>query len=265
MLKLSEKLLMFDLKSIKEIILEKTGIDLSYYRDSYLERRIRVRMRKSGFSNFFNYIEKLESDFEERKKFIDEIGINVSYFFRNKTTFEEIRRLIIPELRNRKTIYIWSAGCASGEEPYSLAIILNEEKIENYKILATDIDSEIIEKAKEGIYSPDKFIETPKEFIEKYFSKINEKYKIVEYLKKNITFFLHDVIKKPPLFNFDLVLCRNVVIYFIKDKQKIVFENLYNSLKKGGFLVLGKTEFLPFEFNDKFDYISKSERILKKL
>lgn len=264
MLKLLKKLSMFDLKSIREIILEKTGIDLSYYRDSYLERRIKARMRKSGFSNFFDYMEKLETDLEERKKFIDEVGINVSYFFRNKNTFEEIKNLIIPELRDKKTIYIWSAGCASGEEPYSLAIILNEEKIKNYKIFATDIDSEIIEKAKDGTYSPDKFIETPKEIIEEYFIKINGKFKVVENLKRNITFFIHDVIKKPPLLNFDLVLCRNVIIYFVKEKQKIVYENLYNSLKKGGFLVLGKTEFLPLEFIDKFEYISKTERILKK-
>ncbi|MEN3044160.1 MAG: protein-glutamate O-methyltransferase CheR [Candidatus Hydrothermales bacterium] len=256
---------MYNLKAIKELILEKTGIDLSYYRDNYLERRIRARMRKNNLTNFNSYIEKLEIDIEERKKFIDEIGINVSYFFRNKSTFEQIKNIVFPHLKIKERVYIWSAGCASGEEPYSIAILLKEEGIETYKIYATDIDNEVLEKAKEGIYGPDKFIETPIELKNKYFVKIEGNFKISEDLKKNITFFFHDITKKPPLLNFDLVLCRNVIIYFIKEKQRVIFENLYSSLKRDGFLVLGKTEFLPFEFLDKFEYVSKTERILKKI
>ncbi|MEN3045717.1 MAG: protein-glutamate O-methyltransferase CheR [Candidatus Hydrothermales bacterium] len=256
---------MYNLKQVKELIFEKTGIDLSYYRDNYLERRLRVRMRKNNLNDISLYIEKLENDEEERKKFINEIGINVSYFFRNKSTYDQIKSLVLPDLKMRGKIYIWSAGCASGEEPYSVAILMKEEGIEGYKIYATDIDNEALEKAKMGIYEPDKLIETPGELIKKYFEKINNKFKISEELKKNINFFFHDITKKPPLTNFDLVLCRNVIIYFVKEKQKLVFENLYLSLKKNGFLILGKTEFLPFEFLDRFEYVSKVERILRKI
>ena len=265
MLKSLRKPLMYDLKPIKEIILEKVGIDLSYYRESYLERRIKVRMRKSESKTIEEYIEKLQTDETERKNFIDEIGINVSYFFRNKSTFDKIRKMVFPELKNRGTIYIWSAGCAMGEEPYSLAILLREENISNYKIFATDIDTEIIKKAKEGIYTKDKFIETPDHIIKNYFNEINGKFKIFETIKRNVTFLIHDIIKDPPFTSFDLVLCRNVVIYFIKEKQTKVFENLYRSLKKGGYLVLGKTEFLPMEFYNKFEYVDRSERILRRI
>jgi len=256
---------MYDLKPIRKIILEKANIDLSYYRESYIERRIRVRMRKSRSKTIEEYIEKLKTDEIERKNFIDEIGINVSYFFRNKSTFDKIRKIIFPELRKRENVYIWSAGCAMGEEPYSLAILLKEENIPNYKIFATDIDTEIIEKAKEGIYTKDKFVETPEDIVKNYFNELDGKFKISENIKKNVTFLIHDIIKDPPFTSFDLILCRNVVIYFIKKKQVKVFENLYKSLKKGGYLVLGKTEFLPMEFYDKFEYVDKVERILRKL
>ncbi len=192
-------------------------------------------------------------------------SINVYYFFRNKETFDRIRKLIFPEFKKKETVYIWSAGCAAGEEPYSITILLKEENITNYKIFATDIDTEAIKKAKEGIYTIDKFIETPEYIIKNYFNKINSGFKILETLKNNVIFLIHDIIKEPPLNSFDLVLCRNVVIYFIKEKQIKVFENLYKSLKRGGCLVLGKTEFLPMEFYDKFEYIDKKERILRKV
>ncbi len=173
MLKLLKKPSMQELKRIKEIILYQRGIDLSFYRETYLIRRVRVRMRKRRIWDIEEYLKKLEKDENEQREFINEIGINVSSFFRNRKTFEKIKQIVLPELRKKKKILIWSAGCAMGEEPYSLAILLREENINNYKIIATDSDSEVIKKAKEGVYTKEKVEEIPVKFLKKYFFKIN--------------------------------------------------------------------------------------------
>ncbi|MBC7319943.1 protein-glutamate O-methyltransferase CheR [bacterium] len=227
-------------KKIKELI----GIDLDGYKDEQIKRRVKILMDRVGAHNFLSFYKAIEKDQQLRKDFIDKVTINVSEFFRNTDQFDLLKNKIIPELRNRfKKLSIWSAGCSYGNEPYSVAIILDELGIREFNMLATDIDMEALKKAKEGIYKLEELKNITEERLKRYFTKLdNDHYKISDRIRLSVRFEYLDLLKDKYPKGMHLILCRNVIIYFTQEAKDGVFRKLAESLEEDGILFLGNTE-----------------------
>jgi len=234
-----------DYKYLKRKIFEKSNIDLNAYKPRQMQRRIRELSEKMGFSTLRKYWHFLENNSREYEKFLDHITINFSEFFRDPDRFRELEKRVLPELlKERLNLRIWSAACATGEEPYSLAIILEEKypQVVN-RILATDVDETALRKAELGIYDKThlKNISLPR--LNRYFTREKDKFKVKMRIKKRVKFKKLNLLKDEfPKQFFHLILCRNVIIY-LEDKPKdTLIAKLHSSLKKGGILFLGGTE-----------------------
>ncbi|EJP6470982.1 protein-glutamate O-methyltransferase CheR [Clostridium sporogenes] len=234
-----------DLEYFEEWVLKDFGINLKAYKQNQLQRRILSLMSRVGVNSVEEYINLLKKDNDQRIKFLDFITINVSEFFRNPEIFDELEKKIKIELLNNTSgsLKIWSAACSIGAEPYSLSIIMDEiSPNKKHKIIATDLDMTILQRAKEGIYAQAEIKNVKKERIEKYFTKEGEKYKIKSSIKNVVTFKKHDLILDNYEKDFDLIVCRNVVIYFNQDIKDNIYKKFSESLKKGGLLFVGATE-----------------------
>ncbi|KOR25945.1 MULTISPECIES: CheR family methyltransferase [unclassified Clostridium] len=234
-----------DLEYFEEWVLKDFGINLKAYKQNQLQRRILSLMSRVGVNSVEEYINLLKKDKDQRIKFLDFITINVSEFFRNPEIFDELEKKIKIELLNNTSgsLKIWSAACSIGAEPYSLSIIMDEiSPNKKHKIIATDLDMTILQRAKEGIYAQAEIKNVKKERIEKYFTKEGEKYKIKSSIKNVVTFKKHDLILDNYEKDFDLIVCRNVVIYFNQDIKDNIYKKFSESLKKGGLLFVGATE-----------------------
>lgn len=264
-----------DFTLLKRKIFHDTSLDCHQFKDNYLKRRIGVRMRARGMENHWEYMRLLSKDPTEYDNFLKDITINVTQFFRDPQVFQLIEEEIMPLIilnkveKNRRVIRIWSAGCASGEEPYSLAIIMREllgEEFDNFilTIQGTDIDQGSLVTARDGKYLPDQVENVKLEYLNRYFQFDGDLYIISEDIKDMVRFRNNDLFSGRKGANFDLVLCRNVLIYFTRDMQKALFKQFYNSLNMHGYLVIGKTETLVGEVTEKFEVINTRERIYKK-
>lgn len=219
-------------------------INLEAYKYNQLHRRILSLMSRVGAHDFDDYVILLKNDSMQRQKFLDFITINVTEFFRNPELFNQLSDIlnnnVLPENDNLK---IWSAACSTGAEPYSLAMILDSAKIKRrFKIIATDIDSTILKKAEKGEYAKAELRNISNEYISKYFNVVNDNYCIDSNLKKMITFRKHDLILDSYDTGYDLIVCRNVVIYFKQEIKDEIYKKFVKSLKKGGLLFVGATE-----------------------
>lgn len=223
---------------------KELGIDLTAYKPEQLNRRINSLITRIGVKNLQEYTTLIKKDDEQRQKFLDFITINVTEFFRNPELFNEVETLIRDRLlAEKRNIKIWSAACSIGCEPYSLAIILKRLKAENRAtILATDIDNTILGKAKEGKYTDAEVKNVPKDELNKYFANENKNYFINNEIKSLVTFKKHDLICDNYDRNFDLIVCRNVVIYFKNDIKRLIYNKFSASLNPGGLLFVGATE-----------------------
>ncbi|MCW6110487.1 CheR family methyltransferase [Clostridium sporogenes] len=234
-----------DLEYFEEWVLKDFGINLKAYKQNQLQRRILSLMSRVGVNSVEEYINLLKKDKDQRIKFLDFITINVSEFFRNPEIFDELEKKIKVELLNNTSgsLKIWSAACSIGAEPYSLSIIMDEiSPNKKHKIIATDLDMTILQRAKEGIYAQAEIKNVKKERLQKYFTKEGEKYKIKSSIKNVVTFKKHDLILDNYEKDFDLIVCRNVVIYFNQDIKDNIYKKFSESLKKGGLLFVGATE-----------------------
>lgn len=223
---------------------KELGIDLTAYKPEQLNRRINSLITRIGVKNLQEYTTLIKKDDEQRQKFLDFITINVTEFFRNPELFNEVETLIRDRLlAEKRNIKIWSAACSIGCEPYSLAIILKRLKAENRAtILATDIDNTILGKAKEGKYTDAEVKNVPKDELNKFFANENKNYFINNEIKSLVTFKKHDLICDNYDRNFDLIVCRNVVIYFKNDIKRLIYNKFSASLNPGGLLFVGATE-----------------------
>ena len=219
-------------------------IDLSLYKEAQMKRRITSLRNKNGYDNFYFYYKALTEDRNLLSEFFDRITINVSEFYRNPLRWNVLHEKVFPILiKEKKEISIWSAACSTGEEPYSIAIMLREHFPEvKATILATDIDETILNKAKQGIYDSKALKDLPVHKKSKYFVYQDDQYHIVEDLKKNITFKKHDLLKDAYPSRMDLIVCRNVLIYFTEEAKEIVYERLSDALNEQGVLFIGSTE-----------------------
>ncbi|MEA3499235.1 MAG: protein-glutamate O-methyltransferase CheR [Campylobacterota bacterium] len=250
------------------------GDDFIHYHHSSLKRRIEVHCIKLHIDKFSEY-SKLILD---NKKYFDEMfkhfSINVTQFFREPEQLKLFREKVIPYLKSYNHIKIWCAGCSSGESPYSLSMILDEEGIlGKSQIYATDFNNRVLAHAKDGLFEIEDFTLSSKNYkisggtkeFKDYFIKQGKYYKVKKYLKEHILFFNHNLVTDGVMNEFQLIICKNVVIYFDDNLKKHVINLFDESLECNGFLVLGKSEYLPNEFKDRFKlYIPKSKVYHKK-
>lgn len=217
------------------------GINLSAYKPEQLNRRINSLMTRVGVKSLDEYTLLIKNNSEQRQKFLDFITINVTEFFRNPELFKELENQIKNNLLiNNSSLKIWSAACSIGCEPYTLGIILDKlSPRSNHNIIATDIDNTILSKAKIGEYTKNEMKSVNNADLNKYFKIVDDKYYIDEKIKKMVTFKKHDLILDSYENNFDLIVCRNVVIYFNNDIKQEIYEKFSRSLKKGGLLFVG--------------------------
>lgn len=219
-------------------------IDLNIYKRPQMERRINSFMRNVNAGDYKSFINILNNNREVYRNFLEHITINVSEFFRNPNHWEVLEKQVLPELLKRhKRLKIWSAGCSTGEEAYSLAILVTEKNIGLAdQILASDIDKEALEKAAIGLYSSKAMQSIPPIFRDKYFSKEGNLYQIKDSLKKMIRFKQQDLLKDNFERGFNLILCRNVVIYFTEESKQKLYHKFCNALAPGGIMFIGSTE-----------------------
>ncbi|MDQ1276113.1 MAG: chemotaxis protein methyltransferase CheR [Euryarchaeota archaeon] len=260
---------------LKRAVTGSTGFNCEQYKEAHFKRRINVRVRATSSENYEEYLRLLKRNSTEHEHLIKTLTINVSEFFRNPETFEVIEKEVIPLLiKSRsdslvKSVRIWSAGCATGEEVYSLAILMHRvlgKDLEKFRIsiTGTDIDTLSLEKARQGVYFENVLKNLDASTKEKYFVKQSERYQVSDKLKGMVRFKRHDMISESCTDRFDLIICRNVMIYFKKEIQEQLQLNFHKTLNKGGFFVIGKAETLLGTASNRFKPYNARERLYIK-
>lgn len=271
------------LKRILSFLQDSRNLDFSGYRMSMIERRVKNRFAYVKCNDYKEYFIYLTMHPAETDNLIDSLTINVSRFFRDPLTFEYLADVVLPAIINNKnrdpdaSLRIWSAGCAMGEEPYSMAILVNEflkkEKIEfDTRIFATDIDGNVMGKAEKAIYPVESIGNVKYRMVKKYFISHEDSFGLTPEIKDMVLFSSYDMLEKktyaPPesIFGgFDMVLCRNVLIYFNAGYQELIFEKLYRSLNINGYLVLGEAEIPMGKYKMYFRRVNECCHIYQKM
>ncbi|MBN1431934.1 MAG: protein-glutamate O-methyltransferase CheR [Methanomicrobiaceae archaeon] len=254
-------------KSIERIL----GIQCGSYKEEYIKRRVLSRMRIRGKEEYKDYNSLLVQDKDEQESLRNALTINVTKFWRDKEVFEIIKAEIIPEiLKKRGKARIWSAGCSTGEEPYTLALIAYDlirlKPDSQVVIYATDIDREVLKKAKEGIYDKKSLENLSESQVKRHFIQLEDgKYQVKQHLKDMVRFSWHDLMSGKPATNYlDMVTCRNVTIYFTEQQKNDLARMFYPALVSEGFYIMGKTEFMARELEDKYKPYNALQKIYRK-
>jgi len=230
---------------LKKKIHKTTGINLDYYKPNQMRRRLDSFISNAGFSDAVSYWDHLEHDQEMIRKLRDFLTINVSEFFRDFKYFEILKNEILPVLLNKYgRLNIWSAGCSNGAESFSIAIMLDQLSPNmKHRIMGTDIDNHSLTKAMNGgPYRPEEIKNVSAEILSKYFINTSEGYKTAEPIRQSILFKQHDMLQDEFEKGFNLIICRNVVIYFSVEAKNKLYNKFYESLKNDGVLFIGGTE-----------------------
>ncbi len=241
---------------ISQLILfikDKFDHDFSYYKQSTIERRINRRIVITQQENIKNYYNYLKTSEQEQRILFRELFISVTRFFRDREAYDKLSKYVFPQLLNKnqpnKVVRIWSAGCSTGEEAYSIAILvydyLEKNNLElDFKVFATDVDAEAIKKAGMGRYGQRIAEDIPPDLLEDYFIKQGAEYLVKRIIRQKIVFSTHDLLSDPPFQHIDLLLCRNLLIYMEPQQQHKLITNISFSLNPGNFLMLGSSESL---------------------
>ena len=264
-----------------ELLTRKISRDRNFgcasYKEKCLRRRIAVRMRARGVHSYGDYARILDSDANEYERLLDALTINVTKLFRNWETYDTIARRVIPELweRTEGRIGIWSAGCSSGEEAYSLAILLHRHAtirgelswLSRTRVIGTDIDRASLVAAEQAAYAESAFADTPAELRAAYFSP-RPPHVVLDEVRRMVRFERRDLLREPPPDatpdGIHLIACRNVIIYFDRSTQESLFQRFHDALVPGGFLVLGKVETLLGSVRSSFATVESRERIFRR-
>lgn len=245
---------------------KSTGIDLAQYKEAQMKRRLTTLRMKNGYHTFTDFFAAMMKDKVLFYEFLDRMTINVSEFWRNPNRWEVLRDTILPEIQagGRGRLKLWSAACSTGEEPYTLSMILADKGLQGQSsILATDIDDGALSKAKNGLYLERSLKDVPKDVAARYFKPEGPMYRISDTLKKNIDFRKQNLLLDTFDTGFDLIVCRNVMIYFTEEAKNKLYHKFAASLRPGGYLFVGSTEqiFTPgqygFESTETFFYRKK--------
>lgn len=250
------------------------GFHCASYKTTCLRRRVSVRMRARGVHRYEDYATLLDRDDAEYDHLLDALTINVTKLFRNPEVFQAIAREVMPALwaSPRPRLRVWSAGCASGEEPYSLGVLFHQHaeaagalsRLSRVDILGTDIDRRSLADAERAAFEERDFSETPPEWRARYFAPVAP-FTVDPAVRRLVRFQHHDLLRDPaPGPAYDLIVCRNAIIYFDRVSQERLFDEFYDALTPGGFLVLGKVETLFGRARQRFAPVNSRERIFRR-
>jgi len=243
------------------------------YKDRCLKRRIASRVRALGLNDPQAYLQVLRRDSAEVDLLMTALTIHVSQFFRNPSMFATLERNILPELiqqvraEGRGVVRLWSAGCSSGEEPYSLALVASALETTEIplQIQATDLSPAILEVARAALFEPQRLAEVPAAVRERYFTPEAGRFRLIDAVRRRVRFASHNLLTDPDYPRADLILCRNVLIYFSREEQEKILSRFAAVLPPGGVLVLGKAEMLLGETRNLFRVESPAERIYRRI
>lgn len=221
-----------------------SGINLTLYKEKQMKRRIDSLIKKNGYEYYADYVAALKANTVLFNEFINYLTINVSEFYRNPDQWEVLHKEVFPMLlKNSRKLKIWSAACSTGDEPYTLVMVLNEYiPLRDIHIIATDIDSEALKRAKAGVYTDKSLEKLPQAYLAKFFIKNGNLYTIKDEVKNQVEFSQHNMLKDPYPANCDLIVCRNVLIYFTEEAKTQIYTQFNKSLRTEGILFVGSTE-----------------------
>jgi len=236
---------MFDYEYFKKAVLELTKIDLNAYKEKQMKRRIDTLIGKHHVEGYDNYIKVLKTDRDKFEEFVNYLTINVSEFYRNPDQWQLLDKEILPDLikKHGRNLKVWSAACSTGDEPYSLVMAMSKHlPLNQIKIYATDIDKQVIAKAKVGLYNDKSIAAIPSDLRDKFFTKIGQSYQISDEIKARVEFKEHNLLKDAYPTECNLIVCRNVLIYFTEEAKDEIFRKFQKALATGGYLFIGSTE-----------------------
>ncbi len=232
-------------EKFKRDVLALTTIDLNAYKEKQMRRRINTLIAKNRLDDYDDYIKLIKQDKDKFEQFVNFLTINVSEFYRNPEQWKYLDEVVFPELVRifGKNLKIWSAACSTGDEPYSLVMALSKHvSLSQIRIIATDIDKQVLDKARMGLYNEKSIVAVPPEFKKKYFTKVGSSYKISDEIKRCVDFKEHNLLKDSYPRDCNLIVCRNVVIYFTEEAKDEIYKKFHDSLKRDGMLFIGSTE-----------------------
>lgn len=235
----------YDYENFKKDIYQLININLTLYKEKQMKRRIESLMARNGFHDFQSYYQALKQDEKLLRTFVSYLTINVSEFYRNPNQWILFESKIVPYLMDHhgKNIRIWSAACSTGDEPYTIAMILAKYiPLNQIHVYATDIDDDVLAIAKEGYYPERSLEHLPKELLDKHFTSRDKGYQINDDIKKCVEFRKHNLLEDTYPSGMHMIVCRNVVIYFTEEAKNHVYQNFHKSLEKDGVLFIGNTE-----------------------
>lgn len=260
--------------AILRIVRERTGVDFSCYRPATVRRRILNRMVSINARDFADYLGHVRAAPEEAQRLLERITIKVSRFYRHAPTFDRLRAEIIPRLaaaRRGEPLRIWSVGCGCGEEAYTLAMLLDEAGTPGH-IEASDVDPQALESARIGIYPATAMMELPRPLTERYLEPVpsgqQTVYRVRDVLRERLRFSHFDITSNseaPGGGRFDLISCRNVLIYLQRQVQERILRFLHGSLVRGGFLCLGEAEWPPPSISSLLDPLPHKTRLFRTI
>ncbi len=260
-----------EFERLRDLLLARRGFDLRMYKDRCVKRRIAARVRACGFSTALPYLERLGQDEAELDALLAAITINVSQFFRNPATFRTLEREVLPALVDRarattkRRLRFWSVGCASGEEPYSLALLAAELGVSDVEIeiRGSDLSAPALAQAAAGYYDPQRLSEVPEAVRAKYFVPEGQGFRLQEEIRRRVRFEQQDILGESAYPRASLILCRNVLIYFARADQDRILRRFAVALEPGGYLVLGQAETLLGPIRQLFVAEYPQERIFR--
>lgn len=264
-----------DFHALTRKITSDRGFGCASYKEKCLQRRIAVRMRARGVHTYIEYARILDSDAAEYERLLDALTINVTKLFRNWEAYSALATQVVPTLWHRQTprIRVWSAGCSSGDEPYSLAILFHRyaaiagmlPQLDRVTVLGTDIDTKCLAAAERGEFDEGDFADTPDDLRSRYFTP-SAPFGVSAAIRRLVQFERRDLLADgPPPGAHDLIVCRNVLIYFDRDTQERLFDSFHAALAPDGFLMLGKVETLLGRARSRFAPVDARERIFRRL
>lgn len=254
---------------------DERGFDLSQYRRPYLERRVSARMRHLDIRSYRQYVDFLDANPDEYAALINTLTINVTEFFRDQVVWDILQRRVIPDLLRAKargrsrTIRVWSAACATGEEPYSIAMALMDALGRDrdkflLTVLGTDLDPVALKTAQKGVYDSEKLRRIPPNFQVRYTQQQRGHFEIAPEVRKVVRFSRANLFDGSPVRAIDILFCRNVFIYFDREQQAKVLQSFYRATARGGYLVLGRSEKLSPAAAEMFEAVDARERIYRR-
>ncbi|MFB6176038.1 MAG: protein-glutamate O-methyltransferase CheR [Halobaculum sp.] len=250
---------------------DEVPFEPGYYNEAYLGRRISARMQRRDADDHTEYLQILKREQAEREELLDALTINVTGFFRDPDMWENLLPVLRELTEENRRVDAWSAPCADGREPYSLAMVAADDadvQERRLDILATDISEEAISAARAGVYETTRTTDIedelgPLDSYEPYVEQDGDSFRVRDRIKKRVDFGTHDLIRDDPESEKDLLFCRNLLIYIDAEYKTPLFETLRASLREGGYLVLGKTESIPPDMRDAFEPVAKRSRIYR--